>query len=533
MATTDVQTGATARGNAPVGYAQGVSNPPNGGQVTDVDNPEPNDAPTMVPIFAPDGSFGEVPLARLHDAMNAGGKRAEFMVSPDGKTGYIPSDRVQDAVKAGAKFGSPDAQTSIPKDYGFTAGNVLHNVGTGLEQIGQGVVRGLSDIGGAILPQKLGGDPLNNLSLVHDIVDPMQADFAKAKDAATKGQTPQEIGYAIASALPVIGPYAANLGEQAGTGDVGGALARGATQYLGPKAASASIGVGARLAKRIGLPENLYESSLKPSTTLSQARRGNLVSTGLENEIPVSKQGLRDIGTAIENLNQAVNDTIAADPTRPISPGQAAQNLASVRSKFAAQVNPQSDLNAIDAARDEFLDQFRSQPGGAVRNMTAQDAQAMKQGTYRALGKKSYGELKGASIEAQKALARGLKEEIANQFPELKNLNAQESKLLDLQPALERAVNRSSNHQLIGIGTPIAASAGEALTGSTSAGAVVGAMKMVLDNPFVKSKLAIALSKAAKIPIGQAAARVQAYSSTLGAYAGATQATSGGQTATQ
>ena len=43
----------------------------------------------------------------------------------------------------------------------------------------------------------------------------------------------------------------------------------------------------------------------------------------------------------------------------------------------------------------------------------AADAQAMKQGTYRALGDKAYGELKGASIEAQKAQARGLKEELA------------------------------------------------------------------------------------------------------------------------
>lgn len=39
-----VQTGAVAGGNAPVEYAQGVSNPPNGGQVTNIDNPEPNDA---------------------------------------------------------------------------------------------------------------------------------------------------------------------------------------------------------------------------------------------------------------------------------------------------------------------------------------------------------------------------------------------------------------------------------------------------------------------------------------------------------
>lgn len=296
--------------------------------------------------------------------------------------------------------------------------------------------------------------------------------------------------------------------------------------------ANAAVGTVGRVAERAGVPARLYESALKPSTTIGQAERGGLVRTGLDNEIPVSKSGLKDIGTALDNLNQAVKDTINADPTRPISPIPALRNLQSIRARFATQVNPSADVQAVDSAGQEFADQLSNgQPGpNPQRNLTAAEAQAMKQGTYRALGNKAYGELKGASIEAQKALARGLKEEIANQFPELKNLNAQESKLFDLQPSLERAINRGANHQLIGIGTPVAASAGEMLTGSATAGGVVGALKFVLDNPMVKSRLAIALSKAAKIPIGQASARVQAYSATLGAYAGAMPQTSGDQT---
>jgi hypothetical protein len=145
----------------------------------------------------------------------------------------------------------------------------------------------------------------------------------------------------------------------------------------------------------------------------------------------------------------------------------------------------------------------------------------MKQGTYQALGSKAYGEVKGASIEAQKALARGLKEEIANQFPEIGNLNADESRLLDLQPVLEKAVNRISNHQLIGIGTPVAGAATQAVTGSGGAGVVAAVLKAVLDNPNVKSRLAISISKAQKVPFSQASAQVQAYSTALGASAGA------------
>lgn len=550
MATTDIQTGATAGGNAPVGYAQGVSNPPNGGQVTNVDNPEPNDAPTMVPIFAPDGSFGEVPLSRLHDAMNAGGKRAEFMVSPDGKTGYIPSDRVQDAVKAGAKFGSPDAQTSVPKNYGFTPGNILNSVGTGLKQLGQGVAQGLSDIGGAILPQALGGDPLNNLKLVHDIVDPMQADYAKAKTEAAKGHTTQSVGYAIASALPVIGPYAANLGEQAGAGDVGGTLARAGAQFLAPKAVGAlpmatrALGRAALLGKT---PEAAYESALKPPTTMSLADRAGIVKTGLENEIPIDPGGAEKIYDALEHLDNLVEKEIT--PGAKIDPNAAAQYADQTKTRFEPQVNNGQDLAAIEAVKQQFLRERGAKPGTPatppqptglvdaqgrpIMNagtpatppqpappMEATDAQKVKRGTYQILRNK-YGEQGNAEVEAQKDIARGLKDQIANRFPQLKDLNASMSKLLDLQGPLERAVARMRNQGFFKLGTAAVAGTVRAFGGSNKLAAVSAVLKQALDDPMVKSRLAISVSKASKIPIAAARAQVQAYATSLGTYAAA------------
>jgi hypothetical protein len=218
------------------------------------------------------------------------------------------------------------------------------------------------------------------------------------------------------------------------------------------------------------------------------------------------------------------------------------------KARFANQVNAQPDLNAIEASRQQFLAEQGAQSGKAATTpqptglldnrgqpimtqgvpatppqpappMSATDAQAMKQGTYRVLAGK-FGEQGSASVEAQKALARGLKEEIATQFPEIDKLNADESRLLDLQPVLDRAVNRISNHQLIGIGTPVAGAAAKAITGSTGIGAAASVLKAVLDNPNVKSRLAIAVSKANQIPFAQASAKVEAYSAALGAAAG-------------
>lgn len=57
-----------------------------------------------VPIFAPDGSLGDIPAANLAAAVKAGAKPGVHITSPDGSAGVIPADRTTDAVKAGAKI---------------------------------------------------------------------------------------------------------------------------------------------------------------------------------------------------------------------------------------------------------------------------------------------------------------------------------------------------------------------------------------------------------------------------------------------
>lgn len=285
-------------------------------------------------------------------------------------------------------------------------------------------------------------------------------------------------------------------------------------------------------------PEAAYESALKPSTVLPQAQRAAIVKTGLKNELPVSTAGFEKLGDLIDDYNQKIKATIDADPTRPIDPNAVATRADVAKAKFANQVNAQPDLNAIEASKQQFLAEQGAKPGipsqptglldaqgkpimSAAKpptpapDMNAADAQTMKQGTYSVLRGK-FGEQGSAAVEAQKALARGLKEEIANQFPEISNLNATESRLLDLQPVLERAVNRISNHQAIGIGTPIVGAAAKAVTGKALIALPITIMKAVLDNPEMKSKLAISVSKGANIPINQALDRVRAYSSALG-----------------
>ncbi len=308
-------------------------------------------------------------------------------------------------------------------------------------------------------------------------------------------------------ALGAAGQFAGKkAGEAAGltpdqsdvAGDVG-ALAGG---YAGSKLSTATFAGN-------NTPEKLYESALKPSTVIPEATRAKIVQTALENEIPVTRGGLDKLGDLVDDLNAKTSQVIAQAQNQgaTINKYDVASRLGDVGQRFKTQVNPLSDLSAVQKSGEEFID---TQP----TQIPAADAQAMKQGTYTQLRGK-YGELGSATIESQKALARGIKEELMGQFPELEGLGKKEGALLQLEPVLERAVNRISNHQIIGIGTPIAAGAAKAVTNSTSVGVIAGLLKAVLDDPMVKSRLAISLSKAGGTTQAAAFARLGAYSGAL------------------
>src|ERR1039458_257059 len=59
---------------------------------------------STTPIFAPDGSLGDVPAGQLAAAVKAGAKPGVNIIAPDGSKGVVPADRYVEAAKAGAKI---------------------------------------------------------------------------------------------------------------------------------------------------------------------------------------------------------------------------------------------------------------------------------------------------------------------------------------------------------------------------------------------------------------------------------------------
>lgn len=183
--------------------------------------------------------------------------------------------------------------------------------------------------------------------------------------------------------------------------------------------------------------KRVMQSALKPTIAdLRTGKAASAIDTLLKEGANVTPGGVAKLRAKIYNLNGEITKAVEASPAT-IDKRAVAEELRGTLDKFTKQVNPGADTAAIESAWTQFL----QHPLLAGKNeIPVQLAQEMKQGTYRALGQKSYGELKGASTEAQKALARGLKNEISAAVPEVAALNKSESELLNALSVAERRV---------------------------------------------------------------------------------------------
>lgn len=265
----------------------------------------------------------------------------------------------------------------------------------------------------------------------------------------------------------------------------------------GPTAAAAiagtagpAVGAGIKAAAgKMEIAKRLYQSAAKPTWGMVKKEGTEMIETGLKEGVPVSSEGLRMVEGRIDDLRKEISNGIQlrAMQGKTVDTSKVLSTLDDLEEFYKNTAAPEDALQTLKSIRDEFTAYHGTQ-------IPVDKAQQIKINTY-ALLKKSYGEMKSAKIEGLKQVARGLKEEISSVFPEIANLNERQSKLLGLEDTLYRAVWRIENHQMMGIGSPLAATAGHALMGGP--GAVVGFVgKLMLDDPTLKSKLAISLTRA-------------------------------------
>ena len=222
---------------------------------------------------------------------------------------------------------------------------------------------------------------------------------------------------APATSLDAAGKIASEAALQGGAELTGGLIGRGMT----------------------GGAERLMQSAVKPTLKMAP-NTPKIVQTMLDEGINVSPRGLERLNMLLEAKNTEIADAVQASHGL-ISKADVAARTQPLMERLSQQVNPQADVEAVRKVTEGFME--------GPTHLLVPQAQAMKQGTYRQLAKK-YGEMSSASVEAEKALARGLKEEIAKEVPSIAGLNAEESALIATKEALGRRVAMSGNRDPVG-----------------------------------------------------------------------------------
>ena len=216
-----------------------------------------------------------------------------------------------------------------------------------------------------------------------------------------------------------------------------------ATEVAVPTLAGAIAGraIAQPVAKAAG--ERLMSSALKPSSKdLLSGDAAKAVQTMLDEGVNVTAGGAAALRAKISALHNEVAKKIAASPEM-VDKAYVASEVSKTLAKFRNQVTPGADRKAILDAWQEFNTRFGAK-------IPVAEAQAMKQGTQAIISKK-YGEIGSAATETQKGMARGLRLGIEDVIPEVKHLNAQESKLLNALYMADRRAALEGNKNIAGL----------------------------------------------------------------------------------
>ena len=154
-------------------------------------------------------------------------------------------------------------------------------------------------------------------------------------------------------------------------------------------------------------------------------------------------RGLDTLETKIGELNSQIANVIA-NSRNAVSKQDILNSLDNLASKYKLQLASDADIAAIQHVKDQVI-------ANLPNSIPVQLAQKIKQGTYRSLGNKAFGEIGATSSEAQKAGAKSLKEGIAKVEPEVIPLNAKESDLLNVLNVVERKAYAALKNNPLGL----------------------------------------------------------------------------------
>jgi hypothetical protein len=211
--------------------------------------------------------------------------------------------------------------------------------------------------------------------------------------------------------------------------------------------------VGGELTKALAAPimqaagKRLMQSALKPTIKdLKTGKAATAINTLLEKGINPNEAGIEKLKDQITKLDFEIKTVLAKSP-ETIRKGDVGKELLNQFNELKRIAGSTDDLSIIQKA---WMD-FRNAPALAGQtDIPVALAHDIKVGKYAQLSKK-YGELGSIQTQAQKALARGLKEEIAKKVPAVVGPLAEQSKLLTTMKVAERRALMEGNKNISGL----------------------------------------------------------------------------------
>ena len=301
-------------------------------------------------------------------------------------------------------------------------------------------------------------------------------------------------------------------------------------------------------------PEALYQSALKP-VGARESKVASAVSTGVKEGIPLEDASRGMVGGQIDKLHKQAEDAISSAPA-DISPQRFVRNIEgkfdALRKQWSKDAtNGQKFVSRIDEMERQFLvqhgnpapivktvqvpvqgnlsinpvmqsktitimpeDMTLAELRQQARPLSTTNAQAIKKQTYetiRTSNKTAWdvGQHPGLDVRASKEITRALREELENIYPQIKGINQRLGAFIGLEEQLDRFVKREMNRQITSMTLFGAAgyAAGQHMGGQGEVGLTAGLLlRKALESPAIKSRLAILIDQAPKIPGAKAAA---------------------------
>jgi len=246
--------------------------------------------------------------------------------------------------------------------------------------------------------------------------------------------------------------------------------------------------------------QRAYLGVLKPSTEkYSLDDRIAMAQAAIDNQIPISTGGLKKATQSVRDLNDQIDAGIAAADAsgRRIDPEKIAKGAlwSDARETAARQNIPERDLNAFDEGVAEYLDTH-----GMDNTVAA--AQEGKKATYRQYEKKYQNNAPNVNpgeTEAAMELARQQRKAIEDAVPEVRGLNRQEGRMIDLRDNIEKALNRTANHNaFFNMRSMLPAIAAGSATGDFWSALAAGGLAHILSTPGVASRVPFLLENMSK-----------------------------------